>query len=74
MHTERSIGKLETAVESLTSASSKHSMKLDELNKTISTAQGVLKTIAWIGGVAGAIGVTLLGAIFKTLADHFAKH
>jgi hypothetical protein len=74
MQTERSIGELKTGLEALAKSSDKHGAKIDALNETMHTAKGFLKAIAVIGGIFGAIGLAFLGAIFKMLADHFAKH
>jgi hypothetical protein len=70
----RSIGELKTGLDALARSNEKHAAKIDSLNETVHTAKGFLKAIVWIGGIGGAIGLTLLGAIFKTLGDHFSKH
>lgn len=74
MQTERAIGELKTGLEVLAKSSEKHGAKIDALNETVHTAKGFLKAIAWISGIGGAVGLALLGAIFKMLGDHFSKH
>ena len=58
----------------MSKASDKQAAQIQSLNETVHTAKGVLKAIAWISGVMGAIGLTLLGATFKVVVDHFSKH
>jgi hypothetical protein len=73
MQTERSIGELKTGLAAVAKASESHAAKIEALNETVHTAKGVIKAVAWIGGILGTIGVTILAVILKVLADHFAK-
>jgi hypothetical protein len=74
LQTERSIGELKTGLEAVAKSNEKHGAKIDSLNETVHTAKGFLKAITIIGGIFGAIGLTLLAAILKMLGDHFSKH
>ena len=70
MEIQRSVGKLETAIASLTSVSEKHDAKLEKINEDVLTAKGMVKAFGLVLSGVGAIALVLLGSILTVLLRH----